>query len=452
MNIKSYFKISLGLVAVLAAQISCVHDDNWDAPEITCNNKFDQPTKTMAQVAALAPAGDTITISNKANAEPVIFDGYVVSSDEQGNFYKTISFQDKPENPTMGLQIEINKSMNYADFPIGAHIRIKANGLVIGTDAGVIKLGARDPNYKIGRIPQTIVGRYVSGVCDGNGRMEIAKIVPRVVNLGDINKTSYINTLVTAKDVQFVSTDIGKELMNKDASGAYIDTDRKIVDKYGSTATIRTDGFFKAGGYKIPNKYGDITFVVNRFNTSYQNIIRTLSDINFTTDGTLPTAQTIFNESFPSNYLTANGWTAYNVAGSQVWGTTNFGNPAPSAYISGLGAINEDWLISKSISLTGFSAFKFYFETDVRYAGNPLEVYVTTDTYSGQNPNTLTWTKLDAYVDTDIAAFGGFVGSGIIDLAPYLNKNVRFGFKYTTPSASVGSAVEIDNVKVYAIP
>ena len=52
----------------------------------------------MAEVAAMAPANDTITIPNKATSEPIIFDGYVVSSDENGNFYKTISFQDKPEN------------------------------------------------------------------------------------------------------------------------------------------------------------------------------------------------------------------------------------------------------------------------------------------------------------------------------------------------------------------
>jgi hypothetical protein len=286
--------------------------------------------------------------------------------------------------------------------------------------------------------------------------LEIVKIIPKEVTLGDIKKEKYINTLVTVKNAQFSATvnnvsQIGKPLMDKDASGTFIDTNRTIEDQYGSTAIIRTDGFFKSSSYLIPDAHGDITFVVSRYgtsSTSWQNIIRNISDINFTDPGRLTPATPIFNEPFTN--LTANAWTAYNVAGSQVWGTTSFGNPAPAAYISGLGAINEDWLISKSISLTGYSAAKFYFETDVRYAGNPLEVYVTTDTYSGGNPNTLNWTKLDAYVDTDTASFGGFVGSGLVDLAPYLNKNVRFAFKYTTPSATVGSAVEIDNVRVYA--
>ena len=462
MNIKKYFKISLGVAVLLATQISCIHDDNWDAPEITCTNKFDAPTISMAEFAAKT-SGAIITIpAQDANNPAVIFDGYVVSSDEGGNFYKTISFQDKPENPTIGLQVGLNKSMNYADFPVGTHIRIKANGMLLGKDpvSNVLQIGLADPNYAIGRIPQSIIGRYIAGVCNGSG-LEIVKITPTEVNLADIKKEKYINTLVTVKNAQFSTIDannvaqIGLSLMNKDASNTFVDTNRTIEDQYGGKAIIRTDGFFKGSSYKIPDAHGDITFVVSRYGTSsssWQNIIRDLNDLKLTTPGRLTLAPTIFNEEFPANYLTANGWTAYNVAGSQVWGTTNFGNPAPSAYISGLGALNEDWLISKSISLTGYSAYKFYFETDVRYAGNPLEVYVTTDTYSGGNPTGLNWIKLDAYVDTDIASFGGFVGSGIIDLAPYANKNVRFAFKYTTPSASVGSAVEIDNARVYVMP
>lgn len=459
MNIKKYFKISLGVAVLLATQISCIHDDNWDAPEITCTNKFDAPTISMAEFAAKT-SGTIITIPAEDATHPaVIFDAYVVSSDEGGNFYKTISFQDKPENPTVGLQVGLNKSMNYADFPVGSHIRIKANGMMLGKDpvSNVLQIGLADPNYAIGRIPQSIIGRYISGVCNGAG-LDIVKITPREVTLGDIKNEKYINTLVTVKNAQFVNTtalpQIGKALMDKDASGTFVDTNRTIEDQYGGTAVIRTDGFFKASSYKIPDAHGDITFVVSRYgtsSTSWQNIIRDINDLKLTTPGRLSPATTIFNEGFLTNNLTANAWTAYSVAGPQVWGTTTFGNPAGSfsAVFTGvLGTANEDWLISKPISLTGYTGAKFYFETDIRFAGNPLEVYVTTDTYTGGNPTGLNWTKLDAFVDTDIAAYGGFVGSGLMDLAPYLNKNVRFAFKYSSTSAA-SSVVELDNVRVY---
>jgi hypothetical protein len=447
MNIKNFLKISLGAAVLGATQISCIHDDKWDAPEIVCNNKWDAPTMAMADFVALSPATGVYTVPAQDDTHPaVIFDGYVVSSDANGNFYKSISFQDKPENPTVGLTLGLNKSLNYADFPVGAHIRIRANGMVIGKSSGVITLGVPDPNFAIGRIPESIISRYMAGVCNGAG-LDIVNIVPREVGLADLKNDKYLNTLITVKNVQFVDAEVGKNLMDVDASGTAIDTDRHIVDVYGTQATVRTDGFFKPT-WQIPNTSGNITFVASKYNSSYQNVIRGISDINFTNPRLTPAA-VIFNEPFTN--LTTNAWTAYNVSGAQVWGTTTFGNPAPSAYISGLGAVNEDWLISKSITLTGSSA-KLYFESDVRYAGNPLQVLITTDTYSGGNPSSLNWVPLNAYVDTDIAAFGGFVGSGLVDLAPYLNKSVRIAFKYTNPSTSVASAVEIDNVKVYTTP
>ncbi len=448
MNIKKYFTISLGVAALVATQISCVHDDNWDAPEITCTNKFDAPTKTMAQVVALTPASGNYKIP--PDGAPIIFDGYVVSSDEQGNFYKSISFQDDPKNPTVGLQIEINKSMNYADFPVGSHIRIKANGLVIAKDAGIIKLGAVDPNYNVGRIPQTILGRYMSGVCSGKG-IEIATLVPQEVTLDQITKSNdkYNNTLVKVKNVQFDDSIIGKTLMDKNSDGTFADTDRKILDPTG-TGIIRTDGFFKESSYVIPNKSGDVTFVVSKYNTTYQYIIRSTKDLELTTD--LPSKK-ILVEGFDN--LTNNEWTAYNVSGAQFWGTTTFGNPRPSAYMSGLGGVNEDWLISKSLSLSNLGDYNksvtLTFETDGRYPGNALEAYITTDTYkSGDDPRTLNWVKLPATFDTDMNAFAGFVSSGNIDLKPYIDKNIRIAFKYTNSSSSVASAWEVDNVKVVA--
>ncbi|OVE58199.1 DUF5689 domain-containing protein [Chryseobacterium mucoviscidosis] len=448
MNIKNFLKISLGVAVLGATQLSCIHDDKWDAPEITCNNKFAAPTMTMADFVALSPSSGVYTVPAQDATHPeVIFDGYVVSSDANGNFYKTLVFQDKPQNPTVGLVLGINKSLNYADFPVGAHIRIRANGMVIGKSAGVITLGVKDPDFAIGRIPESIISRYIAGVCNGTG-LDIATITPRELTLADIKNDKYINTLAKVKNVQFVDAEVGLNLMNTDASGTAVDTDRHIIDIYGTQATVRTDGFFKPT-YAIPNTSGDITFVVSKYNSSFQNVIRGISDIEFKNPRLTP-ATLVLNEPFAN--LTANAWTAFNVSGTQVWGTTNFGNPAPSAYISGLGGVNEDWLISKSLSLSGATAAKLYFETDVRFPGNPLQVLITTDTYAGGNPNTLNWTPLNAVIDTDIASFGGFVGSGLIDLTPYLNQNIRIAFKYTNPSTTVASAVEIDNVKVFKTP
>lgn len=460
MNIKNILKISLGLAAVAAAQISCVHDDNWEAPEITCTNKFDAPTKTMAEVAAMAPANDTITIPNKATSEPIIFDGYVVSSDENGNFYKTISFQDKPENPTMGLQIEVNKSMNYADFPVGSHIRIKANGLVLGTDAGVLKLGARDPNYKIGRLPQTIIGRYMSGVCDGNG-LEIVNIVPQEVTLAQVAAPKYINTLVKVKNVQFAANEVGKPLMDKDASGTSIDTNRNLVDASGGSAILRTDGFFKSTTYTIPNKSGDITFVVSKFNSTYQNVIRSVSDIDFTKDrfatGIIGGSAITYSGSFTENFESYNVDNAlfpkyinYSYLGNRYWQIKTFSN---NKYIqmsanAGNGSYHTFFIVP--VDFTAANNFSFRVNVGF-YNGDALKVYTTNNYNPGSDISTATLTDITSSFTipkTPTSGYGTLAQAGTYNIPAALTGNGFIVFKYEGANPGVTTTLQLDDIRV----
>ncbi|MGX9986467.1 DUF5689 domain-containing protein [Soonwooa purpurea] len=283
MKINSLLKTVIFSVFTATALTSCVKNDDWETPPIVCNNKFDAPTMSMADFAALAPSG---TYKIPVDGPAVIFDAYIVSSDEYGNFYKTISIQDKPENPTVGLSIEVDKSSNYADFPIGAHVRIKANGLVLGVDRGTKKIGSVDPQYAIGRIPSILFSRYIAGVCNGNG-LDIAKLVPtKVKNLTDAKADKYLNTLVTVPKVQFADTNT---TFIDYSAGIGIDTDRKIVDATGGSTVLRNSGYCTFGSQIIPSKSGDVTFVVSRYNANFQMYIRGLNDINFTEDRFVPT-------------------------------------------------------------------------------------------------------------------------------------------------------------------
>lgn len=438
MDIRKYLKTATVLAISAITLSSCVQNDEWETPPINCVNKFDAATMTLAEFKAQAPANGYILIQKDQ-----IFDGYVISSDENGNFYKTISFQDKPENPTAGLQMEVDRASNYADLPVGTHIRINAKGLRLGLDRGVVKIGSVDPTYAIGRIPASLLSRYISGVCNGQ-KLDVVPIVPKqLASLNEAKNPANINLLVKVANVKFADAEIGKKYIDY-VAGAGVDTDRAIEDDKGGSAVIRNSGFATFGSQVIPNKGGELTFVVSRYNSNYQMLIRNLDDVNFTND--LP--QLLLSEGFTN--FTANGWTAYSVTGNQVWAIAAFGNPAPAALMNGYGGVNEDWLISKEISLSGFSSADLSFETDARYNGNALEAYITTDAYAGGNPNTLNWVKLNAKFDTDMNAFAGFVTSGNISLNSYLNKNVRIAFKYTNTSATAASSWELDNVKIKA--
>lgn len=445
--IKSNFlKFALVLGLGTAGLTSCVQKDEWTVPPISCTNRFAAPTKTIKEMIALVPtATGTYTIPNGSTDPEIIVDGYVISSDENGNFYKTISFQDAPSNPTAGLQIEVDKSSNYADLPVGAHIRIRANGLVIALDRGTYKLGSVDPTYAVGRIPQALESKYISGVCGGQG-LDVQTIIPKKLNsLNEAKDPAYINTLVTVSNVMFSDADQGKNFVDV-VNGNLVDTDRTLVDIAGGSATLRNSAYFTGGRTPIPAGFGDITFVVSRYITTWQMLIRSLNDIQFTKGR--PTQ--LFKDGFDAP-LTTN-WTALSITGSQGWNIQQFGNPKPCVVMSGnQGGVNYenlDYLISNPIAIPStYTGAVLSFETDGRFGmAGTLETLIT-DNYNAANPAASTWTVLPANYDPDLTKFSPFVGSGAINLNAFVGKTVRIAFRYTSTAASA-TTWEIDNVTV----
>lgn len=440
MTISKFLKTASVLALFAVTTQSCVQDNEWDIPPIACENKFNAATITLADFVAMAPSSGTYTIP--ADGAEVIVEGYVVSSDEHGNFYNTISIQDKPENPTVGLQIETRKVNNYSDMPVGAKIRIRANGLVLGTDRGVKKLGSVDPSYAIGRIPDIQFKNYVSGVCE-NGKMVVEPIVPlQLPSLSAAQNAKYINMLVSVPNVQFASSEIGKAFVDLNPAA---DTDRAIEDVLGGTSVLRNSGYSTFGATKIPEGNGTLTFVVSRYNTSWQMLIRSLDDVNFD--------KKRFTKIFAEDFKNLDNWNIVSISGDEKWSIATFGNPRPSAMMNGFANrrnnVNEDWLISNPIELSSsYTKVDLTFETDGRYNGNPLEVFVTTN-YTG-NPQATSWVALsEAVLDSDLSSFGVWQNSGKLDLSKYIGKNIHIAFKYTS-TAQQSSTWQIDNIVLTA--
>lgn len=440
MTISKFLKTTSVLALFAVTTQSCVQDNEWDIPPITCENKFNSRTHTLAEFVDMASSG-TITIP--ADGAEVIVEGYVISSDEHGNFYNTISIQDKPENPTVGLQIETRKVNNYSDIPIGTKIRIRANGLVLGTDRGVKKLGSVDPNYTIGRIPENLFKNYVSIACN-DGKTEVANIVPiQLASLSEAQDVKYLNMLVSVPNVQFTASEVGKTFVDLNPAK---DTNRKIEDITGGTSVLRNSGYSTFGATKIPEGNGTLTFVVSRYNTSWQMLIRSLDDVNFD--------KKRFTKIFTEDFKNLNNWNIVSISGDEKWNIiANFGNPRPSAMMNGFANrrnnVNEDWLISNPIELSSsYTKVDLTFETDGRYNGNPLEVFVTTN-YTG-NPQTTSWVALsEAVLDSDLSRFGVWQNSGKLDLSKYIGKNIHIAFKYTS-TAQQSSTWQIDNIVLTA--
>ena len=95
MIIKNIIYWILGM-GILLLFMSCVKNRNFDAPEIICSEgEFE-----IIDISELKNfyKGETVQIQ-----DDLVIEGYVISSDKEGNFFNTIYFQDESSNPSDGM-------------------------------------------------------------------------------------------------------------------------------------------------------------------------------------------------------------------------------------------------------------------------------------------------------------------------------------------------------------
>lgn len=420
------------LFAVMLILNSCVKDDDYATPpysEYICSEDW-TANKTISEVISEIGSSGLYTFSEEGED---VFEGYVISSDETGNFFKTISLQDNKENPTRGIQIELNDYNLFNRFPLGSKIRVKLNGLNGGLTNGVYKVGG---TYQggVGQLDVIFINDHVKRACE-----DAMDLIPVVYsNFSSLLSNNNINTLVTIENVQFAASEMGLTYSETNAT-----TNRTLVDQNGAQLILRNSNYADFAGDLLPDGSGKITGVLSKYNSTWQFYIRDTTDIVFDQPRFYP-GGVIFEDGFSS----LNNWTTQSISGAQVWETRNFGNPAPCAYMSGFASgnqVNEDWLVSNAIAIpSSAQSATFTFETDRGFTGNALEVYYSTN-FTG-DVTTTTWISLPAILDTN-NDWNSWTNSGNLNVSAAIGGNLFIAFKYTS-TTSAAATWELDNVKI----
>jgi gliding motility-associated-like protein len=146
----------------------------------------------------------------------------------------------------------------------------------------------------------------------------------------------------------------------------------------------------------------------------------------------------------------SDGFYQYSVTGPQTWGcTTTFGHDAAdptgvaslgnalqiNGYSSG-NILNEDWLISPALNISSFNYAILSFWTRSAFAGDKLQLKISTDYTGSGNPALATWTSLDGkFPETGTDKW---TKSDNIDLSAYKASPIYVAIVYhsTTSSAS----------------
>jgi hypothetical protein len=368
-------------------------------------------------------------------SDSIFVRGVVTANDVSGNLYKQIFVQDE----TGGINIQIDKTSLFANYPVGQVVYLSCKGFYVGNYGGIAQFGYVS-NGAPGRIPTSFVDRCIllEGLPDLNNVPE-----PKTVEgcVGFVT-SSDVNKLVKITNVSFVIDPLEPIYAVRNENYP----ERTVKDAAGNLMILSTSWYANFAADSLPTGNCEITGILSLYAGTNRLLIRDINDVKV--------YKTILNEKFDANQ---SNWTTNNVAGAEVW-TYNTTEKAMkiSAKVSleDSGIANEDWLISPVIDLTSVITPKLDFTSRTKFVdvfnAEPISLWITDD-YTKPFSE---WTKITANFDAN-SSDAEWLSSGEIDLSSYISSytdlsKVRIAFKFVSAGNAEDTASnwEIDNFSI----
>lgn len=451
---KIILKSGLLLSLAIGLFTGCASDDHYTTPENTLETFELTPNRTVASL----PNGSTPTLISTDD----IIEAYVTSSDEQGTFYKSISFQTIPtdgSNP-IGFSVPVNATTLFGKgFTPGRKVYIKLNGLYSAKVYGSLQIGSLYQGT-IGRISEFEWKNYL---------FPSATIVPesamvRTMTLAQAYTDPVQNTLIELTGVQFSDGSINRTYYDIDSGGGA--TNHMLTSSTGGAEQIiRFSSFAPFTGKMVPTGSGTIRGVLTKYSSDFQFIVRYETDINLTAtrfDTNPPVGGTAivysgnFTENFTSYATNLSVFPKYvndPVVGSRVWQVKTFGGNKymQMSSFGGTPEVNKSAFI---VPVDFTAANNFSFKTLSGYDnGSPLKVYYSTNYVPGGNLNDATLVDITSNFtipNGPAAAYAStFTASGVWAIPTSLTGNGFFIFIYEgNGNGGVTTTMEVDDITV----
>lgn len=452
----------IAATALLASVFSCTNPEHYNAPEDLNDQCADlTPTRTVQSIVATS----STEVHYAADVDDII-EAYVTSSDEGGNFYKSLSLVSA--DGTTGFSIPIDDYNLYTTYEPGRKVYVNLRNLygvrdmggsVSGTVIGDLYNNNTIDNPDDDEVGRISVIKYKNTIKASCADFKKEEDLIQTMTIAQAKNDANLNKLIALEGVQFTDPSIGNTYFDEDmnTSSFATATDHTIKENAtGATLIVRVSSFSTFASKPVPSGSGRIVGVMTKFgNSTYQFMLRTERDVQLTEPRVLPVVipPAFFDEPFTTNF---GAWIKQSVSGTQAWSLmTSNGNPGSCAKMSGFQSgssnVNEDWLISPRQNLSAFTTATLYFDTATNFAGNVLTVLISNN-YSGTgNPNAagVTWTTLTGTLSPTNGGYA-WTPSGPININAFAgSSSVYVGFKYTS-TASEAATWEVDNVKIVA--
>lgn len=380
-----------------------------------------------------APIGTIYTIGDILRMESgTVFDkdasvyGVVTADERSGNLYKAIFIQDRATGDAIELFMNTSTVAKIGDY---------------------VRVYLKDVVYSVyHNLPQL---KYF----DADGHVFVLEAVdpiePEETTIADILAGNHLAKLVKLSNVMFTEHTTFSEIDYT--------TNRILVDADdpSSSVIVRTSNYADFAHDTLPQGRGSLIAIATVYNTTWQLIIRSLSELEF--DGVAPPPPTPptpnppgevqnlpYVQLFESDFGT---YSTYDAEGPQSW-VNDYGTAKMTGYESGTNHANEDWLISSPVAITGVTDAKLTMSYIGRYF-NDINSEVTlwaSHNYSfGANPNEATWNRLSVTL-VESANWSTFQ-TAEIDLTDYVGQTVTIAVKYVSTDSKAGT-IEVRSIAI----
>ena len=444
------------LFILLYLLIGC--ETTYDTPEIEQKQYNFETTLNISNIVSNLDIFEENIETFDYNA---ILEGYVVSSDQSGNFYKELILQNAPENAQRGIALQIDENNLFERFVLGSKIFIQLNGLSVAYQNGIIKLGILKEN-SIERLSAFDIDQHIFR------DSQQYDIIPKELTLDEIS-TESLNQLVHLKSLQFDDNLLfpeTKTLANETSDN--FDGLRALHDCVTNLEIqLSTSTFSNFKNYNLPISKVNVEGILTRNyeNTHYVLKMNRISNLSINNEercinefyecntelSSLETDEIIFEENFNSvtNEIQLDDtWINLNITGDEKRWTdkkiTNIDNRVMtlSAYNSNLTPLHA-WLVTPEIEIDPERNPVLHIRLRTLYNnGNALKIWMTTN--FEEDIESSTWEQINVELPVISSNYMNYE----INLNCVEGNSIRIGFEYKGYDNILTSTYDIDEIKV----
>lgn len=402
-----------------------------------CEKKYELPDEVVK------PAGPTLTIAQlkkriSGSNSLYAFKGgdsslyLTITMDEtSGNIYKQVYAEDLEGS---GIQLRL---LNSGGLYEGDNIRLLLGRLSLVASNNMLYLDSIS------------VEKDVVKLASGSRFSARTVTMDQLLNAPSVLDAQNLQSqYVRITDIEFSYESRGKPLANIIARSS---VDHYFGKCFGKTIALRTSGLCQFAGQLVPAGHGEITGILQQYNTAYSLVLKTHGDLQLAgeTCGKTDTSQsgTYLYKDFEDKSLSSGGWLQIQSSGSISWTSSNYAQSSYYARISNKVAEvyqgGQTWLISPIIDLQKAQSPILHFITAVSSTLSPLDLLLTEEV-DANLPDSAIWLQLKYVSPTNGFSY---MSSGDLSLSQWKGRRIRLAFRYNAQNTA-GAIWNLDNIVI----